>query len=76
MSKGLRLMTFKSTILKWYSRREEKGNDSKFENLWMRPYIIDSYRGNSALFLKNTDGTKIPGRPMNGRMLKHYVFQD
>jgi hypothetical protein len=45
-------------------------------NLWMGPYIIDAYRGNNAFFLKNTDGTEIPGGPVNGRMLKHYVFQD
>ena len=63
-------------VLKWDSRREEKGKHGKFDKLWMGPYIIDAYQGNSAFFLKNTDGTELPGEHVNGRMLKHYVFHD
>lgn len=37
-------------VLKWDSRREEKGKHGKFKNLWMGPYIIDSYRGNNSFF--------------------------
>jgi len=60
--------------LKWDSIREEKGNHGKLYNFWMGPYIVDSFQGNNALFLKKTDGTEFPGGPVNGRMLKHYVF--
>jgi hypothetical protein len=58
--------------LKWDSRKEEKGNHGKFDNLWKVPYIIHAYRGNNAFFLKDMDGTDMPGGPTNGRILKHY----
>ena len=38
-------------VLKWDSRREDKGKHGKFENLWKGPYIIDSVRGNNDFFL-------------------------
>jgi len=44
-------------VLKWNSRREDKGKHGKFENLWKGPYIISALRGNSAFFLKELDGT-------------------
>ena len=62
--------------MKWDSRREKKGKHGKFENLWKGPYIIDSVRGNNAFFLKELDGIEMFGGPVNGRMLKHYFFQE
>ena len=59
-------------VLKWDSRREDKGKHGKFENLWKGPYLIHSARGNTALFLQEKDGTELFGGPVNGRMLKHY----
>ena len=44
-------------VLKWDSRREDKGKHGKFENLWKGPYIIHSARGNNAFFLQEMDGT-------------------
>ena len=38
-------------VLKWDSRREDKGKHGNFENLWKGPYIIHSARGNNAFFL-------------------------
>ena len=63
-------------MLKWDSRREDKGKHGKFENLWKGPYIIHSVTGNNALFLQELDGTEIFGGPVNGRMLKHYFCQN
>jgi len=40
------------------------------------PYTIHAYRGNNALFLKDIDGAELLGGPVNGRILKHYVFQE
>ena len=63
-------------VLKWDSRREEKGKHGKFDFLWKGPYIIYGYRGNNAFFLNKLDGIDIPGGPINGRMLKHYLSPD
>ena len=48
-------------VLKWDSRREDKGKHGKFENLWKGPYIISSVSGNNAFFLQEPDGTEIFG---------------
>jgi hypothetical protein len=60
-------------VLKWDSRNEDKGKHGKFDNLWKGPFIIQAYRGNNAFLLKDMDGADLPGGPINGRMLKHYV---
>ena len=38
-------------VLKWDSRREDKGKHGKFDNLWLVPYLIHSVAGNNAFFL-------------------------
>ena len=63
-------------VLKWDSRREDKGKHEKYDNMWKGPYIIYAFRGHSAFFLKELDRTEIPGGPVNGRMLKHYFSQE
>ena len=63
-------------VLKWDSRREEKGKHGKFDFLWKGPYVIYGYRGNNAFFIRNLDGTNITGGPVNGRMLKHYYSSE
>jgi len=60
-------------VLKWDSRNEYKGKHGKFERLWKGPYIIQEFRGNNAFILKDAEGIDLPGGPINGRMLKHYV---
>jgi len=60
-------------LLKWDSRREDKGKHGKFDNLWQGPYIIQSAIGPNAFFLQDMDGSDLFGGPINGRMLKHYV---
>jgi hypothetical protein len=63
-------------VMKWDSRNEEKGKHGKFDNIWKHPFIIHAYRGNNAFFIKDRDGVDLPGGPINGRMLKHYVTQE
>eukprot|EP00253_Pinus_taeda_P009174 PITA_09174 len=59
-------------VLKWDSRREDKGKHGKFDFLWKGPYAIYAFRGNNAFFLIEMDGIEAEGGPVNGRMLKHY----
>ena len=59
-------------VLKWDTRREDKGKHGKFDFLQEGPYIIYGYRGNNAFFFKELNGTDLPGGPVNGQMLKHY----
>eukprot|EP00253_Pinus_taeda_P029198 PITA_29198 len=59
-------------VLKWDSRREDKGKHGKFDSLWRGPFIIQAVQGNNTYFLKNLDETNLNEGPVNGRMLKHY----
>ena len=59
-------------VLRWDSRREDKGKHGKFDFLWKGPYVIYDFRGNNAFFLREMDGIEAEGGPVNGRMLKHY----
>ena len=59
-------------VLKWDSRREDKGKHGKFDFIWKGLYVIYAYRGNNAFFLREINGTNTEGGPVNGRMLKHY----
>ena len=59
-------------VLKWDSRREDKGKHENFDNLWLGPYSIHSTAGNNAYFLQELNGAELFGGPVNGRMLKHY----
>ena len=58
-------------VLKWDSRREDKGKHGKFDNLCLGPYLIHFTAGNNAFFLQELNGAELFGGPINGRMLKH-----
>lgn len=60
-------------ILKWDSRRKDKGKNGKFYFLWKGPYIIYAFRSNNAFFLREMDGTEAEGGRVNGQILKHYI---
>eukprot|EP00253_Pinus_taeda_P020569 PITA_20569 len=59
-------------VLRWDSRREDKGKHAKFDFLWKGPYIISVVQGNNTYFLKSLDGSTTEEGPVNGQMLKHY----
>ena len=61
-------------VLKWDSRREDKGKHGKFDNLWQSSYLIQSAIGNNALFLQELDGFEFFGGSVNDRMLKNYFY--
>eukprot|EP00253_Pinus_taeda_P021749 PITA_21749 len=61
-----------SKVLRWDSRREDKGKHAKFNFLWKGPYIISIVQGNNTYFLRSLDGSTVEESPVNGRMLKHY----
>lgn len=48
-------------VLKWDSRREDKGKHGKFDFLWKGPYIIYAFRGNNAFLFREMDGTEVEG---------------
>jgi len=59
-------------VLRWDSRRGDKGKHGKFDFLWRGPFVIQAVQGNNTYFLKSLDGTEAEEGPVNGRMLKHY----
>ena len=59
-------------VLRWDSRREDKGKHAKFDFLWTGPFIISAVQGNNAYFLKTIDASAAEEGPVNGPMLKHY----
>ena len=46
-------------VLRWDTRREEKGKHGKFDSLWYGPYRIVEARSNNTFMLENLDGEKI-----------------
>ena len=59
-------------VLKWDSRREDKGTHGKFDFLWKGPFVFQASQGKNTYFLKSLDGTEAEDGPVNGRVLKHY----
>ena len=45
-------------VLKWDSRREDKGKHNEFDSFWQGPYIIQATVGPNAFFLQELDGTE------------------
>jgi len=59
-------------VLRWDSKRKDKGKHGKFDFLWKGLFVIQVVHGNNTYFLKSLDGTEAEDGPVNGRMLKHY----
>jgi len=59
-------------VLKWDSRREDKGKHAKFYFLWIGPFIISVTQGNNTYFLRSMEDSTVEEGLVNGRMLKHY----
>eukprot|EP00253_Pinus_taeda_P005013 PITA_05013 len=55
-----------SKVLRWDSRREDKGKHAKFDFLWKGPFIISVVQGNNTYFLKSIDGSIAEEGPVNG----------
>lgn len=59
-------------MLKWDARNDEQGKRGNFEKLWKGPYKISTFHGNNAYLLKYLSLELLAGRPINGRLVKHY----
>eukprot|EP00253_Pinus_taeda_P021472 PITA_21472 len=59
-------------VLKWDSRREDKGKHGKFDILWKGPFVIQVVQGNNTFFIKSLDESNNDEGSVNGRMLKLY----
>eukprot|EP00253_Pinus_taeda_P011484 PITA_11484 len=55
-----------SKILRWDSRREDKGKHAKFNFLWKGPFIISAVEGNNTYFLKSEIGSTAEEGLVNG----------
>ena len=58
-------------VLRWDTRREEKGKHGKFDRLWYGPYKISEVGSNNTFMLENLDGEAVEFI-VNGQYLKHY----
>ena len=61
-------------VLCWDARNEDKSKHEKFDNLWKGPFKIATSYGQNAHLLEEMDGKSFLGGPVNGRLLKHYLF--
>lgn len=59
-------------VLRWDSRREDKGKHGKFDFLWKGSFFISGVQGNNTYFLKSLDGSTAEEVPVNGHMVKNY----
>jgi hypothetical protein len=58
-------------VLKWDKAHEGKGEHTKFQNLWLGPFVISEKLGPSSFCLHNLEGQP-DTFPVNGQALKRY----
>jgi hypothetical protein len=58
-------------VLKWYKAHEGKGEHTKFQNLWLGPFVISEKLGPNSFHLHNLEGQPNPFL-VNGQALKRY----
>jgi hypothetical protein len=58
-------------VLKWDKAHENKGEHTKFQNLWLGPFVISEKLGPSSFRLHNLEGHP-DTFPVNGQSLKKY----
>ena len=56
-------------MLKWDKSHEEKGDHTKFQNLWLDPFVIAEKLGQSTFPLQTLEGQS-ETFPVNGLILK------
>ena len=60
-------------VLRWDTRREDKGKHDKFDPLWYGPFKINEVRMNNTFMLENLEG-EVLDMLVNGQYLKHYLW--
>ena len=58
-------------VLKWYNPHAEKGKHTKFQHLWIGPYLITEKLVSTTYKLQDLQGHE-ESLPVNGLCLKHY----
>jgi hypothetical protein len=58
-------------VLKWDKPHEGKGEHTKFQNLWLGPFLIAEKSSPSSFHLQNLEG-QLDTYPANGQALKRY----
>ena len=59
-------------VLKWDKVHEEKGDHTKFQKLWLGPFVIAEKIGPSTFRLQTLEG-QFETFPVNGLILKKYL---
>jgi hypothetical protein len=62
-------------VLKWDAPKQDKGNHSKFEALWIDPFKISEVFSNNTYKLQDLEDTKVFGSPVNGHFLKKFLLK-
>ena len=60
-------------VLKWDKEHEDKGKHTKFQCLWLGPFIITEKLGPSTFRLQTLE-YDIDNLPVNGHLIKRYFF--
>jgi hypothetical protein len=60
-------------VLKWDARNEDRGKHGKFDHMWPGSFKIVAYHANNAYLLQEHNGDIVGGRPVFGRVFKHYL---
>ena len=58
-------------VLRWVTRKEQKGKHGKFDNLWFGPFLVSKILENNTFVLQSLEGEELSS-PVNGRFLKHF----
>ena len=68
---GIRNFDVGDLVLKWDNPHAEKGKHTKFQHLWIDPYLIAEKLGPASYKLQNLQGQE-ESILVNGLCLKHY----
>ena len=58
-------------VLRWDKEHEDKGKHTKFQSLWLGPFIITEKLGPSTFRLQTLEG-EVDDLPVNGHLIKRY----
>ena len=58
-------------VLRWDTRKEQKGKHGKFDNLWFGPFLVSKILEKNTFVLQSLEGEELSSL-VNGRFLKHY----
>jgi hypothetical protein len=66
-----RKFNVRDMVLRWVKAHEDKGEHTKFQNLWLKPFIVKEKLGTSSFCLQTLEGQPYT-YPVNVHALKKY----